>query len=89
MGDFETNFFSTRITISCLFAAFGFIIVAYAETQWVALTGVAFTSLASGLGEPTFLAYSAFFNKNVISAWSSGTGGAGIVGSLAYTGEIR
>lgn len=45
------------------------------------------TSFASGLGEPTFLAYSAFFNKNVISTWSSGTGGAGIVGALAYTGE--
>jgi battenin len=43
------------------------------------------TSFASGLGEPTFLAYSAFFNKNVISTWSSGTGGAGIVGALAYT----
>lgn len=43
------------------------------------------TSFASGLGEPTFLAYTAFFNKNVISTWSSGTGGAGIVGSLAYT----
>lgn len=43
------------------------------------------TSFASGLGEPTFLAYSAYFNKNVISTWSSGTGGAGIVGSLAYT----
>lgn len=43
------------------------------------------TSFASGLGEPTFLAYSAFFNKNVISTWSSGTGGAGIVGALAFT----
>lgn len=43
------------------------------------------TSFASGLGEPTFLALSAFYNKNVISTWSSGTGGAGILGSLAYS----
>lgn len=65
----------------------GFVAVAYADSQWLALGGVAMTSFASGLGEPTFLAYSAFFNKNVISTWSSGTGGAGIVGALAYTGE--
>lgn len=66
-------------------AVFGFVSVAMAETQWLALTGVALTSLASGLGEPAFLAYTAFFNKNVISTWSSGTGGAGIVGALAYS----
>lgn len=59
--------------------------MAFAESQWLAIAGVAMTSFASGLGEPTFLAYSAYFNKNVISTWSSGTGGAGIVGALAYT----
>jgi battenin len=78
-------FFSVRVTVSCIIAIFGFVIVAFAETQWLALIGVGMTSLASGLGEPTFLAYSAYFNKNVISTWSSGTGGAGIVGALAYT----
>ena len=46
--------------------------------------GIAITSLASGLGEPTFLGYSASFNRNVISTWSSGTGGAGIVGAISY-----
>lgn len=55
------------------------------QSLWMALFGIGMTSAASGLGEPTFLAYSAFFNKNVISTWSSGTGGAGIVGALAYT----
>ena len=73
------------MSISCAVAIGGFVTVAFAETQWLAITGVAMTSLASGLGEPTFLAYSAYFNKNVISTWSSGTGGAGIVGALAYT----
>lgn len=73
------------MTFSCLVAIGGFVVVAFANTTWLALVGVGMTSLASGLGEPTFLAYSAFFNKNVISTWSSGTGGAGIVGALAYT----
>lgn len=59
--------------------------MAFADAGWIALTGVAFTSLSSGLGEPTFLAYSASFNKNVISTWSSGTGGAGIIGAISYT----
>lgn len=79
------TFFSVRVSVSCIIATCGFVAVAFAESQWLALGGVAMTSFASGLGEPTFLAYSAYFNKNVISTWSSGTGGAGIVGSLAYT----
>jgi battenin len=74
-----------RITISCAVSICGFVMVGFADTEWLALGGVALTSFASGLGEPTFLAYSAYFNKNVISTWSSGTGGAGIAGSLAYT----
>lgn len=74
--------------MSCITAIGGFLMVALAASQkslWMALFGIGMTSAASGLGEPTFLAYSAFFNKNVISTWSSGTGGAGIVGALAYT----
>ncbi|KAL7030252.1 hypothetical protein ACKWTF_006589 [Chironomus riparius] len=74
-----------RISISCAAAVGGFVVVAFAKTETLALTGVALTSFASGLGEPTFLAYSAFFHHNVISTWSSGTGGAGIAGSLAYS----
>ncbi|CAO1390978.1 unnamed protein product [Diamesa serratosioi] len=74
-----------RVSLSCTLAALGFVMVAFAQTEWVALFGVAITSLASGLGEPTFLAYSAYFNKNTISTWSSGTGGAGIVGALCFT----
>jgi battenin len=39
-----------------------------------------------GFGEITFLQYSSYFSKNTVSAWSSGTGGAGILGSLSYLG---
>lgn len=61
--------------MSCTVAIGGFIVVALAQEEWMALTGVAMTSFASGLGEPTFLAMSAYYDKNVISTWSSGTGG--------------
>lgn len=42
--------FSIRVSISCVLAALGFVMVAFAQTEWVALFGVAITSLASGLG---------------------------------------
>lgn len=74
-----------RVFISCLLSIFSFLSVAYATSRWVIVSGVILTSFASGLGEPTFLAHSTHFNKNVVSTWSSGTGGAGIIGALSYS----
>ncbi|KAK3927679.1 Battenin [Frankliniella fusca] len=63
----------------------GFLLVAWAEQLWMALLGVACMSLASGLGEVSLLAYTAFFkDKTVITMWSSGTGGAGVLGSVSF-----
>jgi len=50
----------------------------------VGLTGVVFASIGAGLGEISYLSMSSHFHAGVISSWSSGTGGAGIVGSLAF-----
>ncbi|XP_064631993.1 battenin-like isoform X2 [Lineus longissimus] len=63
-----------------------FLTVALSETVWVSLLGVVFASIGAGYGEITFLAFSAHFDKDVISTWSSGTGGAGVFGALAYAG---
>lgn len=38
-----------------------------------------------GLGETSMLAYTPKFNRNVIPAWSSGTGAAGVAGALTYS----
>lgn len=63
----------------------GYILVGASSSEWVAILGVICTAFSSGLGEATLLSYMAFFrNKNVISTWSSGTGGAGFFGSLSY-----
>ncbi|RZC35953.1 CLN3 domain containing protein [Asbolus verrucosus] len=51
----------------------------------MSLLGVIATSFCSGLGEVTYLQYSSFYDKNVISTWSSGTGGAGVIGALSYS----
>lgn len=66
----------------------GFMLVAFADAEWMAILGVIATSASSGIGETTFMAYTGKFNKNVISTWSSGTGGAGVIGSLSYAGLI-
>lgn len=39
----------------------GFILVAMAQQLWVALAGVVCMSIASGLGEVSLLAYTAFY----------------------------
>ncbi|XP_059609156.1 battenin [Phlebotomus argentipes] len=85
-GPFLPFFVHVRVTLCCGLAAAGFLLVGFAQTEWVAIVGVVCTSLASGLGELTFLAYSSKYNKNVVSTWSSGTGGAGIIGAVSYAG---
>lgn len=52
----------------------------------LSLCGVVLASISSGLGEVTFLSLTAFYPSAVISWWSSGTGGAGLLGSLSYLG---
>ncbi|PSN31286.1 hypothetical protein C0J52_22287, partial [Blattella germanica] len=69
-----------------LLATIGFVVVALSTVVWVTIIGVIATSLGSGLGEVTLLSYSSKFDKDVISTWSSGTGAAGILGSLSYAG---
>lgn len=48
------------------------------------LFGVALASLSSGGGELSFLALTHFYGHISLASWSSGTGGAGLVGAGAY-----
>ncbi|PNF26521.1 Battenin [Cryptotermes secundus] len=75
-----------RMLMVVVLAAVGFLLVALSTREWIAVLGVACTSLGSGLGEVTLLSYSSVFDKNVISTWSSGTGAAGILGASSYAG---
>ncbi|XP_056646881.1 battenin [Diorhabda sublineata] len=85
IAPFLPFFVHVRVALCVILAASGFISVAYSQTLFVSLLGVVFTSLAAGLGEVTYMQYSSFFDRNVVSTWSSGTGGAGIIGALSYT----
>ncbi|XP_073253532.1 battenin-like [Porites lutea] len=78
--------YSIRIAICVLFAFASFFVVAFSHVLWFSLLGVVFASISSGFGEITLLSYSAYFDKDVVSTWSSGTGAAGVFGALAYAG---
>ncbi|XP_066483566.1 battenin [Tiliqua scincoides] len=78
--------YGLRVAICVISALGSFLIVAFSTGPVQSLTGVVLASISSGLGEITFLALTSFFNSAVVSAWSSGTGGAGLFGALSYLG---
>lgn len=73
-----------RIIFAIFMGLVSFQLVAWGPNSAVKLIGVVCASISSGLGEITFLALSAFYHRNVVSSWSSGTGAAGIVGATWY-----
>ena len=51
------------------------------DLLWLQLLGIIMGSFQSGFGEASFLALAAFYDSRVaLTAWSSGTGLAGIFG---------
>ncbi|CAN0276159.1 unnamed protein product [Lampetra planeri] len=75
-----------RVVICVLTAAASFLIVALSNGVIMSIIGVTFASISSGLGELTFLSLTAHFKSSVLRFWSSGTGAAGLAGSLSYLG---
>lgn len=75
-----------KVLLVILFALASFLIVAFAHEVWLSIIGVVCASCSGGIGEITFLSLSTFYNRNVVSTWSSGTGGAGVFGALVYAG---
>lgn len=73
-----------RVMIAVSLSAACFIITSFSVAHWMTFLGVVCAALSSGLGEVTFLSFSSHFDKDVVSTWSSGTGGAGVVGALSY-----
>jgi battenin len=60
------------------------IVAFFTNSLEIELTGIALGSISSGFGEITFMALSSFFLPSTVSMYSSGTGGAGVFGSLIY-----
>ncbi|KAJ1922067.1 battenin CLN3 protein [Tieghemiomyces parasiticus] len=76
--------YGTRVAV-CSLASFAALhIVATFDALPLRLCGVILASAASGLGELSFLMLTSYFAPTVVSAWASGTGGAGVTGSLSF-----
>ncbi|CAL6015887.1 CLN3_protein [Hexamita inflata] len=81
----EKIIYPVKVISVVLLAILGFLLATFSEqSTGIALTGVVCHSLSSGLGEITYLAYSAKFSTSCVSAWSCGTGLAGITASGIY-----
>ncbi|KAJ8402579.1 hypothetical protein AAFF_G00366620 [Aldrovandia affinis] len=74
-----------RVLLCVATATASFLVVAFSSTVWMSILGVIFASVSSGLGELSFLSLTVFFNRTVVGGWGSGTGGAGLAGSLLYS----
>lgn len=78
--------YSIRVIFAVFLAVASFLLPAFFEPVGLKLLGVICAAISSGFGEITFLSYTSHFNKNTVSTWSSGTGGAGILGTWSYLG---
>lgn len=73
--------YGTRMIAAFLLMVLSFSTVAFGAKTWIQLIGVAFCSLQGGLGEASCLALASLYNTpRAVTAWSSGTGFAGIFG---------
>uniref|UniRef100_A0A0N4ZG07 Battenin n=1 Tax=Parastrongyloides trichosuri TaxID=131310 RepID=A0A0N4ZG07_PARTI len=76
--------FGIRHFIICSAQIAGYLLVAFSNSIEMSLTGVVVASFGSGFGEMTYLAMASYYNRDSISAWSSGVGAAGLVSSFVY-----
>lgn len=77
-----------RVFIVVLLLAVSLLTLAFSTSVGVSLFAVVLASASSGIGEITFLSISTHFHKTTVSAYSSGTGMAGVAGALSYASLI-
>lgn len=82
--------YQVRIWLLVALSASGMLLIALTPetrdggTIAVKLCGAVLASLSSGLGELSFLGLTHYYGHFALASWSSGTGGAGLVGAGAY-----
>lgn len=77
--------YTTRIATVVGLNLAGMLLIGGAGTLGVRVAGICLTSAAGGAGEITFLQLGSQYPETALAAWSSGTGGAGLLGGLIYT----
>ena len=76
--------YTFRIWILLFLNSFGMLIISFGTGISTRMLGIILASFASGLGEITFLQMTHFYEELSLHAWSSGTGGAGLVGAFMF-----
>lgn len=79
--------YSRRIWALVFLSSSGMLLISLSPdtSSHLKVTGIAVASLSSGLGELTFLQLTHYYPRNfAIGGFSSGTGGAGLVGSFVF-----
>lgn len=75
--------YKRRVWSLIVFSCLGMLLVSIKRLSFC-LTGIVLASLSSGFGEVTFLQLTHIYKQVGLNGWSSGTGGAGLVGSAVY-----
>ncbi|KAG0259634.1 hypothetical protein DFQ27_003960 [Actinomortierella ambigua] len=76
--------YPVRILLCAFLSISAVMIIGLADSIPIRIVGVMMASLSSGLGELTFLMLSSFYRIGMITAWSSGTGAAGLIGAFMF-----
>ncbi|KJZ77136.1 Protein btn-1 [Hirsutella minnesotensis 3608] len=79
--------YRVRIPVLIALASVGMLVIALtppSRSVGVKMAGVVMASLSSGGGELSFLSLIHFYGRGGLIGWSSGTGGAGLVGAGLY-----
>ncbi|KAG0222853.1 battenin CLN3 protein [Actinomortierella wolfii] len=76
--------YPVRIIVCASLSITAVTIIGLSDSVPIRIVGVMMASLSSGLGELTFLMLSSFYRIGMVTAWSSGTGGAGLIGAFLF-----
>ncbi|PAV91313.1 hypothetical protein WR25_21903 isoform B [Diploscapter pachys] len=76
--------YGVRLLVVCSAQTSAIFLAALAPNVPLTLVGVLVASFAAGLGEMSLLSLASHFPRSTILGWSSGTGLAGLAGSLIY-----
>ncbi|XP_011270729.1 hypothetical protein CAOG_09041 [Capsaspora owczarzaki ATCC 30864] len=76
--------YAARVWLNAAFMVVGLIALAFAPSFGLALAAICVVGMSSSFGESVILGYLRFFKSELVNSWSSGTGFAGIAGTLTY-----
>ncbi|KAG9399617.1 G1/S-specific cyclin cln3 [Aphanomyces cochlioides] len=81
---FQLVSYRTRLHVAaaCMMTSFLTVVMGFRGSLWLQLLGVCFNGIQSAIGESSLLASTALFDDSrlCLTAWSSGTGFAGVAG---------